>query len=81
MDKEFKYNFLTDKPLEISEGINESKFGHEEIPLKEVTYIEGTSFIQNLLMYFSGMGGMIGNKLFMGKVLILDATNQKFAVL
>jgi hypothetical protein len=57
------------------------KFGEQEIALEEITYIEGTSFIQNMLMYFSGMGGMIGNKLFMEKVLILDASNQKFAVL
>jgi hypothetical protein len=57
------------------------KFGEQKIALSEVTYIEGTSIIQNVLMYFSGMGGMIGNKLFMGKVLILDARNQKFAVL
>ncbi|SMG37783.1 hypothetical protein SAMN05661096_02479 [Marivirga sericea] len=56
-------------------------FGLQEIPLSKVTYIEGTSLIQNVLMYFSGMGGMIGNKLFIGKVLILDAKNQKFAVL
>ncbi|WP_375578192.1 hypothetical protein ABWH96_14280 [Marivirga tractuosa] len=56
------------------------KFGEEEITLDTVTYIEGTSIVQNLLMYFSGMGGMIGNKLFMDKILILDARNQKFAV-
>lgn len=56
------------------------KFGEEEILLDEVTYIEGTSIVQNLLMYFSGMDGMIGNKIFMDKILILDARNQKFAV-
>jgi len=31
MDKEFKYKFLIDKPLETLEDINKSKFGHEEI--------------------------------------------------
>jgi hypothetical protein len=31
MDQEFKYNFLIDKPLETSEDVNKSKFGHEEI--------------------------------------------------
>jgi hypothetical protein len=61
-----------------SDGI--IQFGDVNIPLQHVTYIEGTSFVQNLLMYFSGMGGMIGNKLFMDKVLILDARNQKYAV-
>jgi hypothetical protein len=56
------------------------KFGEQRIFLNEVTYIEGTSIAQNLLMRLSGMGGMIGNRLFMGKILILDASNQKFAV-
>lgn len=57
------------------------KFGETIIPLNDVTYIEGTSMVQNFLMYFSGMGGMIGNKLFMDKILILDARNQKMAIL
>ena len=56
-------------------------FGNEVIPLNYVTYIEGTSMVQNLLMYFSGMRGMIGNKLFMDRILILDAANEKMAVL
>ncbi len=71
------------KPLEVHKISSNAiiKFGKEEISLGEVTYIEGTSVVQNLLMYFSGMGGMIGNKLFIDKTLILDARNQKFAVL
>lgn len=70
------------KSLEVHNIASNSiiKFGEEEILLDEVTYIEGTSIVQNLLMYFSGMGGMIGNKLFIDKTLILDARNRKFAV-
>ncbi|WMN11310.1 hypothetical protein QYS49_37920 [Marivirga salinae] len=70
------------KPLEVHNISSNAiiKFGKEEISLNKVTYIEGTSVVQNLLMYFSGMGGMIGNKLFIDKTLVLDARNQKFAV-
>lgn len=70
-------------PLEVHSIASDAiiKFGKKEISLTEVTYIEGTSVVQNLLMYFSGMGGMIGNKLFMDKILVLDAMNQKFAVM
>ena len=31
MDKEFKYKFLIDKPLETSEDVGKSKFGHREL--------------------------------------------------
>jgi len=70
------------KPLDVHTIPSDATItlGSEIISLQEVTYIEGTSFVQNLLMYFSGMGGMIGNKLFMNKILVLDARNEKFAV-
>ena len=48
--------------------------------LSEVTYIEGTSQIQNILMKLSGMEGMIGNKLFLNNTLIIDCKNEKFKV-
>ena len=57
------------------------EFGNVELPLSMVTYIEGTGFMQNMLMRFSGMGGMIGNKLFIGKVLVLDTKNQKYTLI
>lgn len=56
------------------------KFENIAIDLNEVTYIEGTSFVQNTLMKLSGMGGMIGNKVIKDKVLILDCKNQKFGI-
>jgi hypothetical protein len=56
-------------------------FGMLKINLEQVSYIEGTSFLQNMLMRFSGMGGMIGNKLFLDKALILDCKNEKFGIL
>lgn len=51
------------------------------ITISEVTYVEGTSQLQQLLMKFSGVEGMVGNKLFLGRSLILDCKNQKFKIL
>ena len=48
--------------------------------LSEVTHVEGTSWMQDLLMRSSGMKGMLGNKLFLGHKLTLDAKNQKFKI-
>ena len=54
--------------------------GKLEFKLSEVTYIKGTSKIQNLLMKFSGMQGMIGNKLFLNNTIIIDCKNEKFKI-
>lgn len=56
------------------------KIGSSNLDLTEITYMDGTSYIQNLLMRFSGMQGMIGNKLLIGRTVILDCKNQKFKV-
>lgn len=55
-------------------------FESMSIPLQQVTYIEGTSFLQRLGVQLTGMGGMIGNQIFMGKVLVLDCPNRKYAL-
>lgn len=46
--------------------------------LSEVTYVEGTSRMQEWLMRSSGMQGMLGNKLFLGHTLTLDAKRERF---
>lgn len=56
------------------------RFGSKTLPLSEVTYIEGTSKAQNFLMKFSGMQGMIGNKLFLNRKMILDCRNQMYKI-
>ncbi|MCY1483633.1 hypothetical protein D3C87_61970 [compost metagenome] len=56
------------------------RIGNTNITLSEVTYIEGTSFLQRMLMKSSGMEGMAGNKIFMGKILLLDCKKQKFTI-
>lgn len=46
--------------------------------LSEVTYVEVTSRMQEWLMRSSGMQGMLGNKLFLGHTLTLDAKRERF---
>lgn len=55
-------------------------FGEKEIPLKNVTYVEGFSQTQLLLMKFSGMTGMLGNKIFLNHVLYFDAKENKMGI-
>ena len=56
------------------------KIGAVELPLHEVTYIEGMPEIQKFLMRRSGMKGMIGNKIFLGHRLLVDARSRQFGV-
>lgn len=56
-------------------------FGKANIPITTVTYIEGTSMIQNLLMTFSGMEGMIGNKPFIRYTILFDFRENRFGVI
>ena len=54
--------------------------GRNQIDLQEVTYVAGYSTTQELLMRFSGMQGMIGNKFFLGKTLVLDVKNERYCL-
>lgn len=56
------------------------EIGNVSLNLSEITYIEGTSRIQNLLMKLSGMQGMIGNKLFLDQILIIDCKAERFRI-
>lgn len=58
----------------------EIRFGNKILQLSEVTCIEGTSKAQNFLMRLSGMQGMIGNKLFLHRKVILDCRNQVYKI-
>ncbi len=51
-----------------------------EIPLKNVTYVEGFSQTQYAMMKFSGMTGMLGNKLFLNNSLYIDCTENKMGI-
>lgn len=56
------------------------KFKNVEIPVKEVTYVEGFSNAQFSLMKFSGMSGMLGNKIFLNNSVFIDSSECKMAI-
>ncbi|MCC3154187.1 hypothetical protein Q3A66_04755 [Hymenobacter sp. BT770] len=56
------------------------QLGPAALPLRTVTYMEGTSLMQNLLMRFSGMGGMLGNEPFREHAVILDVPAGRFGL-
>jgi hypothetical protein len=56
------------------------EIGLTNLNLSEVTYVEGTSTVQNILIRFSGMQGMVGNKLFLNQILIIDCKSEKFKI-
>jgi hypothetical protein len=53
------------------------RFSNKEIPLTEVTYVEGFSGTQYMLMKFSGMTGMLGNKIFLQNSIYMDCSKEK----
>lgn len=56
------------------------RFGTLEAPLQTVTYIEGMNVMQQMLMRFSGMAGMLGNEPFLDGTLILDVRGGRYGV-
>ena len=54
--------------------------GKVSLPVREVSRIEGASFLQEAGMRAFGIAGMVGNELFIGRRLILDTGRQEFAV-
>ncbi|MET3038171.1 hypothetical protein ABXT08_18955 [Chryseobacterium sp. NRRL B-14859] len=55
-------------------------FESKQIPLTEVTYVEGFSQTQYMLMKFSGMTGMLGNKIFFNNVIYIDCMKEKMSI-
>ena len=62
----------------------EFDFGSVSIPLTTVTYMEWPNKMQAFILKAANiggdLGGMTGNKLFLGKTLILDTPNLRYAV-
>lgn len=56
------------------------QLGNVAVPFRTVTYIEGTSLKESLLMRFSGMGGMLGNEPFTQRTIILDTKGGRFGL-
>lgn len=70
-------NVLTTYTTETNEIL---EFKNENIPLNEVTYVEGFSKTQYYLMKFSGMSGMLGNKVFFKKSIYIDCKDLKMGI-
>lgn len=70
-------NVLTTYTANCNKNIN---FKNVKIPVKNVTYVEGFSNAQFSLMKFSGMSGMLGNKIFLKNSLLIDCSSNKFGI-
>lgn len=55
-------------------------FNNQKIRLNNVTYVEGFSQTQYSMMKFSGMTGMLGNKIFLNNSLYIDCTQNKMGI-
>ena len=54
--------------------------GNQEIPLNQVTYVDGVSRAQYAMMKLSGMTGMLGNKPFLNHSLYIDCIQNKMGI-
>ena len=70
-------NILTTYTADCKENIN---FKYNEIPVNQITYVEGFSTAQFSMMKFSGMSGMLGNRIFMNNAIFIDCTAGKMAI-
>lgn len=70
-------NVLTAYTADTDETI---RFRDKEIPLNTVTYVEGFSQTQYMLMKFSGMTGMLGNKIFLKNRIYIDCSKEKIGI-
>lgn len=70
-------NILTTYTADCKENIN---FKYNEIPVKQITYVEGFSTAQFSMMKFSGMSGMLGNRIFLNNAIFIDCTAGKMAI-
>lgn len=70
--------YLTANSLPSNDSI---QIGNTSVRLHYSTYIEGVSTSQAEQMMKMGIGGMTGNKIFLGYKLVLDTRNKKFGLL
>lgn len=56
------------------------QFKNIRVPLSEITYVKGFSNTQYLLMKFSGMTGMLGNKIFLKNSIYIDCIDRKISI-
>lgn len=70
-------NVLTTYTTDCNENI---QFKNQQIPVKKVTYVEGFSNLQFSMMKYSGMTGMLGNKIFLNSNIFIDCVDKKIAI-
>ena len=54
--------------------------GGLNLPLREISYIQDMGLLQEAAISSMGVGGMVGNKLFLGRKLIIDTRKLEIAV-
>ncbi len=70
-------NVLTTYTADCKENIT---FRNQSVPVKQVTYVEGFSNAQFSMMKFSGMTGMLGNKIFLSNNIFIDCKENKIGI-
>ncbi|OIQ36866.1 MAG: hypothetical protein BM563_09895 [Bacteroidetes bacterium MedPE-SWsnd-G1] len=78
------HSWGTKVPTHNIKSNGEFDFGSVSIPLTTVTYMEWPNKMQTFILKAANiggdLGGMTGNKLFLGKTLILDTPNLRYTV-
>jgi hypothetical protein len=54
--------------------------GGIQIPVNTLAYVEGIPFMQRMILRLSGVTAITGNQLFFDKILLLDTTQERFAI-
>lgn len=70
-------NVLTTYTADCKESI---QFKNNKIPVNQITYVEGFSTAQFSMMKFSGMTGMLGNKIFLNNRIFIDCVDKKITI-
>lgn len=58
----------------------EVQIGAQSLPIGQVSHIEGMGLLQRMAIQQLGAGGMVGNKLFLGRTLVIDMARKEFAL-
>jgi len=70
--------YLTANTIATNDSI---EINGSKMPIRKATFIDGISNSQVEQMMKMGIGGMTGNKLFLGYKLVLDTKNKKFGII
>ncbi|RTL42014.1 MAG: hypothetical protein EKK53_12720 [Burkholderiales bacterium] len=57
-----------------------ARFGAVELPLGQISHIQGMGLLQEMAISSLGVGGLVGNKLFLGRQLIVDTGRREITM-